>query len=68
MLELTRRDHWQITSQRQYNLQIQANKNAPITSVRKIAPKTVAGPVLIGQAEVVTAAEVRRRLHAAVLI
>ena len=28
-----------------HNLQIQANKQATITSVKKIAPQTVAGPV-----------------------
>lgn len=28
-----------------HNLQIQANKQATITSVKKIAPRTVAGPV-----------------------
>ncbi|KAF2797036.1 hypothetical protein K505DRAFT_192265, partial [Melanomma pulvis-pyrius CBS 109.77] len=28
-----------------YNLQIQANKQSTTTSIRRLAPKTVAGPV-----------------------
>jgi len=49
-----------MTSKNEFNLQIQANKEAQITSVRRIAPKTVAGLVLIGKDETVTAAEVRK--------
>jgi len=30
-----------------YNLQVQANKQSEVTSIRGIAPKTVAGPVIV---------------------
>jgi len=30
-----------------YNLQVQANKQSQVTSIRGIAPKTAAGPVII---------------------
>jgi len=57
-----------ITTKKEFNLQIQANKEAHITSVKGLAPKTVAGPVLIGEKETVTAATVRTRLLNAMLI
>lgn len=40
-----RLDMQKMNSDKTHNLQIQANKNATITSVKKIAPQTVAGPV-----------------------
>ena len=52
-----------MTTNREFNLQIQANSGSSTSSVRTIAPRTVAGPVLIGENEVVTAEEVRRRLR-----
>ena len=30
-----------------YNLQVQANKQSQVTSIKGIAPKTVAGPVIV---------------------
>jgi hypothetical protein len=42
-----------MTTNKEFNLQIQANKQAPITSVKGLAPETVAGPVFIGEYEVV---------------
>lgn len=57
-----------MTSKKEFNLQIQANKEAQITSVKGLAPKTVAGPVLIGEKETVTAAQVRTKLVNAMLI
>ena len=30
-----------------YNLQVQANKQSQVTSIRGVAPKTVAGPVIV---------------------
>lgn len=50
-----------------FNLQIQANNGAKDTSVSKIAPRTVAGPVFIGRDEEVSAETVRQRLMAAKL-
>ena len=44
------------------------NREATVTSVKKLAPNTVAGPVLIGEHEPVTAAQVRTRLLNAVKI
>ena len=40
-------------------MQNQANKESPIGSVRKLAPRTVAGPVLIGGHDEVTPQQVR---------
>ena len=57
-----------MTANNQFNLQIQANKEAHITSVKGLAPKTVAGPVLIGKNETVTAAQVREKVLNAMLI
>jgi len=45
-----------------YNLQIQANNGAPNTSVRKVAPKSVAA-VLKNFSSQATAAEVRQAFH-----
>lgn len=52
----------------QFNLQIQANKEAKITSVKGLAPKTVAGPVFIGRNETVTAAQIREKFVDKMLI
>jgi hypothetical protein len=30
-----------------YNIQVQANKQSQVTSIKGLAPKTVAGPVII---------------------
>jgi len=57
-----------MTSKREFNLQIQANREAKITSVRGIAPKTVAGPVLIGEDENLSAGDVRKKLKDSMLI
>jgi hypothetical protein len=57
-----------VTSKKEFNLQIQANSKSSITSVRIAAPRTVAGPVLIGEKEEVTAEEVRERFHKANLL
>ncbi|KAF9651928.1 hypothetical protein BDM02DRAFT_444822 [Thelephora ganbajun] len=57
-----------MTSNREFNLQIQANRQAKITSVRGLAPQTVAGPVLVGEHEAVTAEQVRQRLSNSMLI
>jgi len=57
-----------MTSDRKFNLQIQANKDAKLTSVRDISPQTVAGPVLIGEHETVTAEEVRQKFRDKILI
>ena len=57
-----------MTADKKFNLQIQANNQAKTTSVRKLAPKTVAGPVLIGEFETVTADQVRKKLHDSILI
>jgi hypothetical protein len=46
-----------MTSDEKFNLQIQANSQAKLTSVRDLAPKTVAGPVIVGNDK--TAEEVR---------
>jgi hypothetical protein len=46
---------------RYHNLQIQANKQSQVTSVKKLAPKTVAGPVEVGTTENLTAKDVRER-------
>ena len=40
------------------------NREATVTSVKKLAPNTVAGLVLIGEHEPVTADQVRTRLNA----
>jgi hypothetical protein len=39
----------QMTTDGKFNLQIQANKGAKATSIRKFAPRTAAGPVIVGQ-------------------
>lgn len=57
-----------MTTDGKFNLQVQANKQAKLTSVRGLAPATVAGPVLIGQREAVTAEEVRKKLKDKILI
>ena len=57
-----------MTSKKEFNLQIQANREAHITSVRGLAPQTVAGPVLIGEHESVTAEGVRKKLSDSILI
>jgi len=57
-----------MTSKREFNLQIQANREAQVTSVRGLAPQTVAGPVLIGEDKSVTAEEVRKKLYDSMLI
>jgi len=57
-----------MTSKREFNLQIQANREAHITSVRGLAPKTVAGPVLIGEDKNLTAEEVRKKFRDSMLI
>ncbi|RPA96360.1 hypothetical protein L873DRAFT_1773052 [Choiromyces venosus 120613-1] len=44
---------------KKYNLQIQANRGSGVTTVEKLAPDTVAGPVLIGVEDEVTPQEVR---------
>lgn len=50
-----------MTSKKEFNLQIQANRQAKVTSVRGLAPQTVAGPVLIGEHEEITAEQVRQK-------
>jgi len=57
-----------MTSKREFNLQIQANRQAKTTSVRGLAPQTVAGPVLIGEHETVKAEDVRQKFLDAMLI
>jgi hypothetical protein len=56
-----------MTADGKFNLQIQANKQAKATSVRKVAPATVAGPVLIGQDEQVSTQEMRNRFLAKIV-
>ena len=46
-------------AEKKNNLQIQANRQALIGAVRKLAPRTVAGPVLIGKDNEVNLEEVR---------
>jgi len=53
-----------MTADGRFNLQIQANKGAKATSVAKAAPHTVAGPVLVGKDEVVSAEQIRSRFMA----
>ena len=57
-----------MTVNNQFNLQIQANKEATIAAVKGLAPKTVAGPVLIGRDEAVTAAQIRERFMEKMLV
>ncbi|KAH7041427.1 uncharacterized protein B0I36DRAFT_312828 [Microdochium trichocladiopsis] len=45
-----------------HNLQIQANKQSTITSIRKLAPKTVAGEVLVPTDGSWTGEDVRQAL------
>ncbi|EPE06851.1 hypothetical protein F503_03278 [Ophiostoma piceae UAMH 11346] len=49
-----------ITTNDEWNLQIQANKKAKSTSIRQYAPDTVAGPVLVPQSAPWTAEEIRQ--------
>ena len=46
-------------AEQKLNLQIQANRRAPISAIRKLAPRTVAGSVLIGKDDEVNPEEVR---------
>ncbi|KAK0612609.1 hypothetical protein B0T17DRAFT_620765 [Bombardia bombarda] len=48
------------TGNRDWNLQIQVNKKCSIPSVRKLAPRTVAGPVLVSRKNPITPEEIRQ--------
>ncbi|RDW61202.1 uncharacterized protein DSM5745_10700 [Aspergillus mulundensis] len=52
-----------ITSNDEWNLQIQVNFKPKTPSLRKFAPKTVAGPVLVSRSEPLTGEEIRQALR-----
>jgi hypothetical protein len=51
-----------------YNLQIQANKQTKYTSIKKLVPKTVAGPVHLSEELASDAEAVRRKFHDSIKI
>ncbi|KAK4063426.1 uncharacterized protein Triagg1_9446 [Trichoderma aggressivum f. europaeum] len=57
-----------MTKKQEHNLQVQVNKGTTITSLKKVAPKTVAGPVLVKSKEPSSAADIRAELLAKMLI
>ncbi|KAM0259449.1 hypothetical protein ACHAQJ_003344 [Trichoderma viride] len=57
-----------MTTAQEHNLQVQINKNTTISTLKKFAPKTVAGPVLVPSNSPSSAADIRAQLLAKVSI
>ncbi|RPA96348.1 hypothetical protein L873DRAFT_1791690 [Choiromyces venosus 120613-1] len=53
---------------KKHNMQIQANRGSRASSIAKLAPRTVAGPVLIGVEDEFTPQEVRDMFLGRILI
>lgn len=53
---------------KKHNLQVQVNKGTSISSLKKLVPSTVAGPVLVPQANRYNPAQIRKGLSDNVLI
>lgn len=53
---------------KKHNLQVQVNKGTSISSLKKLAPSTVAGPVLVPQENPYTPAQIKKGLSDKVLI
>lgn len=51
-----------------HNLQVQVNKGTSISSLKKLAPSTVAGPVLVPKEKPYTPAQIKKELSDNVLI
>lgn len=58
----------QITSDNEYNLQVQINKGTTISTLKKFAPQTVAGPALVPSEDPWSADEIRAKLLATLKI
>jgi hypothetical protein len=57
-----------MTSAQQHNLQVQINNGTTISTLKKFAPQTVAGPVLAPSDDSMTPAEIRAQLLAKMLV
>jgi len=57
-----------MTSAQEHNLQVQINKGTSISTLKKFAPKTVAGPVLVPSKNPWSASTIRAALKEKVLI
>lgn len=58
----------QMTTAQEHNLQVQVNKGTSISTLKKVAPATVAGPVLVPSGSPWSAADIRAQLLAKILI
>ncbi|KAL2206896.1 hypothetical protein CC79DRAFT_1398762 [Sarocladium strictum] len=57
-----------MTSAQEHNLQVQINKGTTISTLKKFAPQTVAGPVLVPSEDPWAAEDIRAKLLASVKI
>ena len=57
-----------MTSAQEHNLQVQVNKGTSISTLKKVAPNTVAGPVLVPSDNTWTASKIRDELKNMLLI
>ncbi|KAF5963800.1 hypothetical protein FBULB1_13168 [Fusarium bulbicola] len=57
-----------MTTDGKHNLQVQVNNGTTISTLKKVAPKTVAGPALVPSDGSWTAADIRAELLAKILI
>ncbi|KAM5370598.1 hypothetical protein ACJZ2D_008424 [Fusarium nematophilum] len=57
-----------ITSGGEWNLQIQVNYSATSTSLRRFAPNTIAGPVLVPMTNPMTPDEIRAELRSTYVV
>jgi len=58
----------QMTGAQEHNLQIQINKGTSISTLKKFAPATVAGPVLVPSSQPWSAARFKEELRSSILI
>lgn len=65
---MTTKDPKKPEDDQKHNLQIQANKETDISTLKKVAPKTVAGPVLVSSKEPETADAIKTKFKEAMLI
>jgi len=57
-----------MTSAQEHNLQIQINKGTSISTLKKFAPQTVAGPVLVPSGDPWTASKIKDELRNSMLV
>ena len=57
-----------MTGSREHNLQIQVNRGTTITTLKKLAPKTIAGPVLVPSGDPWPPSKIRDGLRDSMLI